>query len=240
MSKFSDTFTNAPSKAKQTRSLLVIGGITYKNYAIGDLIQRPEASQYYTTWKETGSLVATGGDNAKYSMIKEINCEALLDRKLTDWMSKLLLLGIPFRLWDRFGDYFKIIWNKTVMKRVTKLVEREIAQAKSSYGDKVDVIAHSLGTLILLASDVTVDNAYLLGSPLTSRHWSIRHAANDFWNNNDNLVANNINYCFSENDIVGTHALNHYQAFRNIDCDPVTHSFSEYLDILLKSQYITL
>lgn len=233
MSNFSETFVNPPEKAKESRALLVIGGITYKNYAIGDLLKF--AKGYSTSWTDGASLIAFGNKDSKYSMIKEINCEQLLDSKALNFLGNLWLLGLPARLWDRFGDYFKIIGNKEIMKKCTALVEQEILDAKAKYG-KVDVIAHSLGTLILLASCSRVNNVLLLGSPLSSRFWSIRTTANKFFEKNGNCKCNSLLYCHSKNDIVGTNDFSGW--FNCLDCSPVTHSFSEYLQRLIDDKIV--
>jgi hypothetical protein len=243
MSNFSETFVNPPKAVKETKALLVIGGITYKNYALGDLINLPACKEYSTNWTEKDSLVALGNANTNYSMIKEINCESLLDSKTLNFLGKLWLLGLPARLWDRFGDYFKIICNKKIMQAVVHLVEAEILQAQKKYG-QVDVIAHSLGTLILLASNIKVNNVYLCGSPLTSRFWSIRTTANNFFKSNNNhcLATGNVYYCHSKNDPVGTYSMDREQVDLPdyIDCSPISHAFSEYIKTLIERGVVTL
>lgn len=210
-------------------ALLVLGGITYKNYAIGDLLSMPETKNY---------LNGEGNLDTEYSHIKELDCEQFLDNKTIDFLGRLMVLGIPFRLWDRFGDYFKIIGNKKTMKRVSEYVVHEVELANKLYG-QVDLIAHSLGTLIALASDIKVRNLYLLGSPLTSQFWSIRHTANDFIQKNGlEAEAQKVQYCYSPLDIVGTRAIE--ANFENINCYPSSHDFSDYMRILLKERVIKL
>lgn len=243
MNKFVESFLNpVPKQCKKV--LFVIGGITYKNYAIGDLLTHPSAGKYQVpSFDLNDSLTALGNENTKYDLIKEINCEKLLDGKELKFIDKLFLLGMPFRLWDRFGDYFKLLFNKPLMHSVTNLVESEVNEIRKKYGHdtQIDFIAHSLGTLILLASKVQANTVYLLGSPLTSKFWSIRSTANSFFKNNSRLLANQIIFAFSQNDIVGTKPASSNILFaNNIDCTPLDHSFLGYINYLINLFVIKL
>jgi len=217
-------------------ALLVLGGITYKNYALGDLLKQPEANQYIN-----GNSIS---DNTKYSFIKELDCEQFIDSRLMqsktiDILSKFFLLGVPIRLWDRLADYFKIIANAEIVKRCTEYVEHEIILANKIYGE-VDVIAHSMGTLILLSSQVKVRNLYLLGSPLTSKFFTIRKTANNFLlHKKINCSSQNTYYCFSANDIVGNTSFK-LDGINNINCYPSKHAFTDYLRYCLGNKIITL
>jgi hypothetical protein len=203
-------------------ALLVLGGITYKNYAVGDLVGLPECSNYIN---REGTL------DTKYAIIKELDCEQFLDHKIIDLIGRLFILGMPFRFWDRFGDYFKIISSDKLMRKCVEYIQAEVHKAQILYGE-VDVIAHSLGTLIVATSNIKVNNLYLVGSPLTSQYWSVRHTANKFIQKNGlNAEANNIYYCYSPLDIVCTKPSE--AELLNINCYPCSHNFSDYAKHLI-------
>lgn len=222
-------------------ALLVLGGITYKNYAVGDLLSMPEANHYY---KGHGSNLAT------YGKIEEIDCEQFLDNKITSWFSMFLIIGIPFRLWDRFGDFFKVISNEKVMGEIAIYVESRIKQAIEEYGE-VDVIAHSLGTLIILfvlwTTNVRIRNLYLIGSPLTSKYTVIRDLSRKFLINKMDIFQNKFGqvlkvfYCWSANDIVSSTPPDQPDDItQNVDCSDCGHGFKSYLKNLFSEGIIKL
>lgn len=209
-SAFTETFLNPPPVEQKTdrkqKILFVVGGISPETYAFRDLVEHCKIQEhgYHKFYEDgTGSL-AFGSDNTKYLYIKEINCEKIFDSKLLNFFSKFFLIGIPFRFWDRIGDYFKAILDEQRLKRIVDLIETEVNVAKKSYGLEVDVWGHSLGTLLLLASDIQVDECYLFGSPLTSKYWSVRKTAQDFRNKHEALSALQWRYGWSPKDIVCT------------------------------------
>lgn len=235
---FTDTFLNSKTANKQKQKiLLLIGGITRNLYAFDDLIIKNNINQvgYERYYSDDTGLMAFGGSNTKYLYIKEINCEKYFDSKLLTIFSKPFLLGLPFRLWDKLGDYFKAILNEKKMLEISNCIQAEIEAAQNTYGLEVDIIAHSMGTLLALGAQAKVSDVYLFGSPLTSKYNVIKHTASNYLAKHYKLSSKNIYYGWSRYDVVCSSASN----FKSIEYH-CSHALHEYLAEALKKGALCL
>lgn len=207
---FIETFVNPPEKTiEETKQkvLFIIGGISKETYAFRDVVRTCNLQDkgYTQFYQDENGMLVWGTDETKYKYIKEIDCEQFLDSKAINFFERFLLLGLPFRLWDKFGDYFKAIKDKKRLEAIANLIANEIGFVQAQYGVQVDVWAHSLGTLLASASRAKVDEFHMFGSPLTSKFWSVRKTAQDFKTKlQTGILAKSIYYHWSPKDIVCT------------------------------------
>lgn len=187
--------------------LFIIGGVTPKNYALEQLLShRWVRNKGYALAVKDGNpskFIALGSEISNYYAIEEIDCEQFFDSKALTFFEKLFLFAIPARLWDRIGDYYKALRDTERLEKISACITQKIKEVQE-LGYQVDVIGHSLGSLLALGADVDIENLYFLGSPLTSENWLIRSTANKHASIHALLNANKIYYSWSPKDFICT------------------------------------
>jgi hypothetical protein len=127
------------AEVKKNKSLIVVQGINDKVY----LMEAIKRSTFNTD---------------AYKEVVEVATERVLD----DHMNKFFK-WLPF--YDRVSD-IKYLFSKSLRIDCTHEIYKTVGEMRG-LGRDVDVIAHSLGTLMILNSPVEVNNVYLIGSPLS-------------------------------------------------------------------------
>jgi len=144
------------------RALFLVQGIASYNYIRRDLVSSGLDVRY------------------RYSDIILLKTEHLLDKAgiISNTLIKLPIIGDH---WDRFGDVFRYFLNKKTRLKVCKYVNEEINKFKETNPNhKIDIAAHSLGTIIAMTSGteskpLKIDNLFLCGSPLGIKNNSLRN-----------------------------------------------------------------
>ena len=106
---------------------------------------------------------------------------------------------------DRFGDPIRYLFSEKHRKAACRAVNKEVKKLIDS-GYEVDILAHSLGTIIALTSGTTknmiqINNFYSFGSPLGSAFFSglfRRHVQKYIYGIN----IKNMHYCWNRKDII--------------------------------------
>lgn len=91
-----------------------------------------------------------------YDKIVEPDTEGVLDKH--EWFKWLPLV-------DRLGD-LNYIFDKRIKQECHNEIQKAIRR-EASLGKVVDIIGHSLGTLMVLESAVEADNVFFIGCPLS-------------------------------------------------------------------------
>lgn len=165
-------------------------------------------------------------DLSVYDKVIQVKTEKLLDMS---WVSKLPFIG------DKHGDYVQYFLSKSRRKKLSRLVRQLITVLRIKY-DVVDVIAHSLGSVIALTSKTSVNNFYSLGSPLSFKNsWLgafVRYHTKKYLKLD---VTNNFYYAYSPKDIVCSHYNKKVaKLLQDYKVEPIKsdsrHSADEYLD----------
>lgn len=124
---------------KKNKSLIVVQGINDKVYLV-DAINR---SNFKTD---------------AYKEFIEVGTEKILDDHVNKFFKWL-----PF--YDRLSD-IQYLFKRRVKNECTHEIYKTVGNMRS-LGRDVDVIAHSLGTLMVLNSPVELNNVYFIGCPLS-------------------------------------------------------------------------
>lgn len=140
----------------------------------------------------------------KYGSEEYIDTESIFDRHWT-WTKP-----IPYS--DSLGDVAKFYLSKKVRGETRQLMRKHLS-SEHNQGAKVDVVAHSLGTMITLTCGtkkhkVDFGDLYLMGSPLALKNWLGRklfvhpnykkHVKDK--DNVPNISCDNIYFVWSRND----------------------------------------
>lgn len=175
-------------------------------------------------------------DIGQYNEIRFIDTEEVFDA----WSPKI-------KWWDKFGDVVKFYLNVNRRKAVCRKVTKTVGQLqKVNY--EVDILAHSLGTVITLCSKArNVRRLYLLGSPLS---FGIPFAASYIRQHTRKYMKNfsceEIFYIWSPKDFVCKHYKNvvakllaktNPKTIVNIKSDS-KHNLTDYIDDLVASPYL--
>lgn len=205
---------------KEPECLFIIGGITPDNYALRSFLAHRWVRNrgYESVYKDGKTLAAIGGKDSKYLKIQELDCEQFLDSKTLKILQSIWLLGLPFKFWDRLGDYLKALADEKRLKKISEYITSEIEKTKKETGSKVDVIGHSLGALLAMGIDSEIRNLYLMGCPITSRHWAIRTSASRHAERNCLIEPDNIYYLWNHLDRICTKPLEEIEGIKNIEC----------------------
>jgi hypothetical protein len=188
---------------------VLIGGVTDSNYILKTLLDHPYyKDQGFKFINHNGwvheAINPKDPDNY-YQKIIELDCEQFFDTKTINFLGKIWLLGLPWGLWDRFGDYFKAITDKKRMSAISTYINRKLELLQINEGYELDVVGHSLGSLLLTQIERPVNKVMMIGSPLTSKHWAVRATANNFvTNNRKNWAWRKLLYCWNKADRVST------------------------------------
>lgn len=134
------------------RLLYVVQGISKDNYLTKDLIEK--------------SALPT----KKYDEIILAPTERMFDQALRG----SFLRYIPKS--DKYGDFLTFYLSEWVRKKVCRSVRNQYKKLKKEY-DQIDILAHSLGTVIVMSSGeedqfIEADRAIMIGSPLGFKRWS--------------------------------------------------------------------
>jgi hypothetical protein len=226
--------------------LLVYNGINANEYALKSLLEhqefkgkyekldsiigiKPILNKYFKAYKRVDG-------NSHYDLIVEVQTEKFFDSAVLNFFQKFWLIGVPLIWWDKLGDYLKAITNERLMNGIKHCVKELVTALKDKYTDvEIDCVAHSLGTLIALDSEARFEKVFLMGSPLTSRLWSIRTTATNFIRKRKapTSVAN-VWYFYSKKDIVCTKLLRaDGYGLWNIECN-CSHAIEGYIDEAVK------
>lgn len=171
-------------------NIFLIGGITEHSYIKDDFL---------SVFPQSPNVI-------------DIDCELLFDNFFTKTVAPIFLLGLPIRLWDRFGDYFKFVLNKKQQHKIVTFAVKEILRHNHPAKKNI-LIAHSLGSLIALKvlsfvsyqyAQIKFSKIIFIGSPLSSKFWSVRNTANTFLNSIAFNQLFEIEYFWSKKDIVST------------------------------------
>jgi hypothetical protein len=86
---------------------------------------------------------------------------------------KSIFRFVPF--YDKYGDITQFFFNKRNRRKLRKYLNKILINLEKQ-GYEVDIYAHSLGTLVALLSNRTIDNLYMLSSPLSMAAvgWKVR------------------------------------------------------------------
>lgn len=194
---------------KKRRALVLIGGVTESNYILKAFLEHPYyqsqgfENTYHHGWVH--EAVNPKDPNNYYDKILELDCEQFFDTKAISFLGRIWLLGLPWSLWDRFGDYFKAITDKRRLESISTYINRKLELLQINEGFEVDVVGHSLGSLLLTQIERPVNKVIMIGSPLTSKHWTVRATANNFVKDNSkNWAWNKLFYCWNKKDRVCT------------------------------------
>jgi len=137
------------------------------------------------------ALRSSGFDHSVYEKLPYVKTEETFDA-----------FSIEFDWWDKYGDIVKFFFNPFRRKAVCKLLEKKVERLKK-LGYEVDIMCHSLGTCIVLCSNVQVDKVYMIGSPLSMKTPILGKMVRDYIKKEMNgFKANLINYVWSERDSV--------------------------------------
>lgn len=206
------------------KALLLVQGINSKNkYLLNDLNK-------------------SGYKPDDYNLIEEVDTESEFDKA---WFNRIPVLGQGF-VAQYLGDVWQFYSKLHTKKRqdVCRKVRERIFQLQDT-GYQVDIISHSLGTVIALccgseARPVKIDTHVILGSPIGIGFWGLRlktmSHARKF---SKNFKAKKIKYIWSRNDFVSkvfnaeTEELISLRATRAIFHNSLTsHDSEEYLTFL--------
>lgn len=165
---------------KNSRCLLVIGGITKDLYFKKDL---------------ESNLSLLNKIHKTYDFVKEINTNCIRDKFTPNFLDN-----------QAWTDVFKFFLNPIKRHRIRKLIEKEVEKYQK-LGYEVDIIGHSLGTIELADSKIKVKKVLFAGSPLGMSIPFSTFCKNQLasfpWSKPQMKCETFINL-FSSNDIVGT------------------------------------
>lgn len=192
---------------------ILIGGITDKMYVANDIQSNPSIKGYF---------------EEHFNEVVELNVNAILDWGV-----------VPFKPLLKYGDVVRFYVNPVRRRACTDLVERTIKKYQD-LGYKVTIVAHSLGTVVAMDSEITVDSVMLCGCPIEFKTMFSRMGARFFltppWAN-PKLRCHKLTYLWSPADIVSAHEPKHLERFVIADTKtvlkvPGPHDFSNYLNQL--------
>ena len=127
--------------------LLVLGGICPQPYAYDDVVK-------------------SSFDHLGYDEIIQIDYEPFLDKRY-EW--------IPFynrmRILDKRGDWWQFALHPEVREAIRADVCEKINNQPVDV--QIDIVAHSLGTWVILGCPVKVNKVMLFGCPIGSRSWIV-------------------------------------------------------------------
>lgn len=142
-----------------------------------------------------------GFSTGKYILEEYIDTESIFDKHWS-WLNTL-------PKGDQLGDVFRFYMSPKVRGETRELLRTKLAASEN----KVDVLAHSLGTIITLTAGtpkhkLDFGDLYLMGSPLALKNWLGRkmfvhpnykkHVRGK--NNEPNITCDNIYFAWSRND----------------------------------------
>ncbi len=148
-------------------------------------------------------------------------------------------------LFDIAIDFLTFMFKKEARKKACKLVNKHITKLQED-GYVVDVIAHSLGTIIVLASgnkkkSVLVDNFYCYNSPLSAKLGIGRLFRNFIKHFGNRFYCNKLEYVYSKNDLLsGDFNIEVAESLKDTSTETEFintnsgHSFKKALDVIYK------
>lgn len=172
---------------KKKKALILVQGITAKNYILNDLIDYLGLDYKQLTIDTQNCVTVFYSENySNYDLIISVNTEKFLSK----WSL--------FRLWDKLGDY--ILGNLGRVEKVREVILGIIADLSEDY--IIDGLGHSYGGQTLAGVDYRFDQLVLCGAPITSRWWSVRTWTKKELSNNKKASARILHYIWNKFDQV--------------------------------------
>lgn len=110
--------------------------------------------------------------------------------------------SFDMKFWDKYGDFIKYFLNPFRRRKVVKEATQVIKELSSS-GFTVDVMAHSLGSLIALSTKTKIRQLLLFGSPIAFFNgWVARICRLTIGRKIRKMDIQSIFFCWSKNDLI--------------------------------------
>ncbi len=136
------------------------------------------------------NLKSSSYDIDQYDKVIEVTTEKTLDKS---WVSKIPFLG------DKYGDILQFF----VSDEARRNLKTKLKKTALKYPDaEIDLLAHSLGTLICFITPITVKNFICLASPVAMSLWLGKKVRNFIRGRLKLKVENNLYFVYSPFDLI--------------------------------------
>lgn len=103
------------------------------------------------------AILDSNFDTSSYNKVIQVPTEAIFDSSV---VNKIPLLG------PKYGDIWQYFTQKAQRKKVNREARLMIKKLRVDY-DEVDVLSHSLGTIIALTCRAKINTLFCFGSPIS-------------------------------------------------------------------------
>jgi len=207
-------------KSSQRNVLLLLDGICKESYVLRDIYkEKTLLEKLLNTYR---------------------HIEAIETNKILDWG----LIGGEVVL--KYGDVLRFLYSPIRRLKITNLIERTVKKYKA-LGYEVTILAHSLGTIKLLDSNLDVDYVILTGCPLefVSRTAAtiVRTTISPFPWSKPKVKCKKVAYLWATGDKVSCREIADLDRFVTFKEGVILntqgiHDFPSYLDFISKKEII--